>query len=120
MERILSIKEQAYGEEDPRIRSALYSAGAALARCQRAANCRLERALAIDEQEFGREVKVAVALTTPTEAYKVDEEKAAGHRDIFDLEGLTAKALWSRARRRRRRRTEPDSPIPESEDDDQS
>ena len=28
MERILSIKEQAYGEDDPRIRSALYSAGA--------------------------------------------------------------------------------------------
>ena len=37
----------------------------------------LERALAIDEREFGKEsVKVAVALTTLAEAYrKVDGEK---------------------------------------------
>ena len=128
MERILSIKEQAYGEDDPRIRSALYSAGAAHAALMRRRQIVvLERALAIDEQEFGKEsVKVAVALTTLAEAYrKVDEEKGGresrkgrGHfrPGGFDGEGIVergpppAPAPYER----------PDSPIPESEDDDVS
>ena len=86
----------------------------------------LERALAIDEREFGKEsVKVAVALTTFAEAYrKVDGEKTARASseqvDIFDLEGLDGEGIERGPPPAPAPYERPDSPIPESEDDDES